>query len=89
MKNQWNRKKRLKPLHSSKANRSRTARGLTAGGKGMGEGRDLQAIIELVLKDIVDQGGTISLSMDDGKLHISGAASDEFYGEESDKEDAR
>ena len=55
----------------------------------MGEDRDLQAIIGRVLKDIVDQGGTISLSMDDGKLCISGEASDEFHGEESDKEGAR
>jgi hypothetical protein len=61
VKNQWNRKKRLKPLRSSQANRSRTASGLAAGGKGMGE----------------------------GKLRISGAASDEFHGEESDKEGAR
>ena len=55
----------------------------------MGEGRDLRAIIERMLKDIVDQGGTISLSMDDGKLRISGEASEEFHGEESDKEGAR
>ena len=87
MKNQWGKKKRLKNLRASNQKRPSTGKvAACAGGDGISEDRTFQSIIEHMLKDIVDQGGIISLSMDDGCLSIKGEVSGIFLSGVSGKE---
>lgn len=76
MKNQWNKKKRKKPFRSSKRNRPDASRtGALAGGAGMAADSEFHSTLEIMLMDIVDQGGTISMNVEDGRLSISGDTS--------------
>jgi hypothetical protein len=87
VKNQWNKKKRKKPFRSSKRNRPDVSRiGALAGGGGMAADSDLLSILEIMLMDIVDQGGTIFMNVEDGRLSISGEISGMILCDVSGKE---
>lgn len=60
--------------------------GVLARGEGMGVGSDLLSIIEIMLKDMVRSGESISLIMDDGRLAIIGETSGIDLCEASDEE---
>jgi len=90
VKNQWNKKKRRKHLRSSKMIRPCEKRaGVIARGKVIGEESDILTILKIMVKDIVDQGGTISLNMEDGRLCVKGEVSDQFPGGATEKEEPR
>ena len=67
---------RKNPFRTSKRRRPRPRRdGVLARGEGMGVDCDLLTIIEIMLKDMVSSGESISLIMDDGRLVVIGEIS--------------
>ena len=73
MKNEWNKKAKRKHLRSCKKKHSMgNASCLVVGGKAIAKASGIRPILNTMLMDIVNHGGTISMSMEDGRLTISG-----------------
>ena len=67
---------RKNPFQTSKKRRPHPrADGVLVGGEEMGVESDLLSIIEIMMNDVVDQGGTISVNEKDGRLSISAKTS--------------
>lgn len=82
MKNIWNKKAKRKHLSSFKKKHSKSNGScFIEEGKVIAEESETLSILKSMLKDIVDQGGTISMNVEDGRLSIKGEVSGmDLYG---------